>query len=143
MASCTFCGSHDAGEEIRDSLRQAVLLLIEENGVDSFYIGNHGRFDSMALSVVRELKEEYPQIVYSVVLAYLPGKRENYKSYSESETCYPEGLEMAPMRFAISYRNKWMVNNSQYIVSYVKTKYGGSYQTLQYAKRKGLAVIEL
>ncbi len=143
MSCCTFCGHHDTSERIRPLLREKLIQLIEENGVDNFLIGNNGQFDSMALGVIRELTNQYPKIRYSVVLAYLPIKKEEYSPYSEEETLYPDGLETVPQRFAITHRNRWMADCSDFIISYVKKKYGGAYQTLRYAKNKRLKIIEL
>ena len=69
--TCTFFGHKDTPDEVKDKLRQTIITLIEEKGVTNFYIGNHGNFDRMVLSVLKELSKLYPQIRYSVVLAYL------------------------------------------------------------------------
>lgn len=143
MKCCTFCGHKDAAETVRPMIREAAENLIVESNVTSFYVGNHGRFDSMALSVLRELKEMYPQISYNVVLSYIPEKKNEYRSYDESETLYPEGLENSPLRYAINRRNKWMVEHSDYLIAYVNRSFGGAAQTLEHAKRKKLSIIQL
>lgn len=143
MKCCTFCGHKDVSPTVRPVLRKAVENLIVESSVTSFYVGNHGRFDSMVLGVLRELKEIYPQISYNVVLAYIPEKKAEYSSYDEGETLYPDGLENAPLRFAINHRNKWMVEHSDYLIAYVNRNFGGAAQTLEHAKRKKLSIIQL
>ena len=50
--------------------------------------------------VLRELKKEYPQINYAVVLAYIPGKQNEYEDYSD--TMVPEGKESVHPRYAIT-----------------------------------------
>lgn len=138
MSSCTFCGHHDAPDSIRVSIENEIEKLILHNNVTCFYVGSHGRFDSMALSVLRECKEKYTQIIYFVVLAYLPEKKDEYQLYQDGETLYPDGIENVPKRFAISYRNKWMVEHSDYIISYVQNNFGGAAKTLEYAKKEKL-----
>ncbi len=80
---CTFCGHHNVSDSIRPKLRKAIETLIEEKRLDSpylinFYVGNHGSFDYMSLGILRELSATYPNIKYSVVLAYVPVKKEEF-----------------------------------------------------------------
>ena len=83
-----------------------------------FYVGNQGQFDTIVRGVLRELKKEYPQINYAVVLAYIPGKQ---NEYDDSDTMLPEGIESVHPRYAISWRNNWMLRQSDYVVTYSLT----------------------
>jgi len=76
--ACCFFGHRDAPEYIIPEIKSNIETLITEYGVTTFYIGNQGRFDSMVVSVLKEMKNKYSQISYSVVLAYLPKENENY-----------------------------------------------------------------
>lgn len=143
MSSCTFCGHHDAPDSIRVSIENEVEKLILHNNVTCFYVGNHGRFDNMALGVLRECKEKYTQISYFVVLSYLPEKKDEYQLYQNGETLFPDGVENTPKRFAISYRNKWMVEHSDFIISYVKNGFGGAAKTLKFAENRHLKIIKI
>lgn len=142
-AVCSFCGHGTVPESIRPSLSAAVTEMITVNGVTQFYLGNHGQFDSMVLSELNQAKIKYPHIRFSVVLAYMPGKREEFASVSEMDTVYPEGLETVPRRFAISYRNRWMVDHSDYMVAYVNHDFGGAVQTLHYAEKRKLKIVNI
>ena len=51
------------------------------------------------------------------------------------ETVYPE-IEKKPLRFAIVYRNRWMVEMADYVVAYINRDWGGAYKTYEHAKRK-------
>ena len=106
MAICTFWGHRDCPSDIYPALRMALIALIEDHGVDMFYIGNEGAFDAMARRALRDLTNIYPNINYAVVLAYMPNaaSEEDY-----SDTMLPEGIEAVPPRYAISWRNDWMV----------------------------------
>ena len=73
--SCCFFGHRDAMDSIRSKLKEEIIRLIEEHGVNDYYVGNQGGFDSLVLSVMKELTVSYPQIRYSVVLAYLPDEK--------------------------------------------------------------------
>lgn len=103
MSVCTFFGHRDCPDSLRPQLQEAVEKLIREAGADTFYVGNQGRFDAMALGVLRELERVYPHIRYGLVLAYLPQEE------TEPEAMFPEGLEKVPPRYAIARRNEWML----------------------------------
>ena len=89
---------------------------------------------------LEDLSQTYP-ITYSVVLAYLPIEKNKYDNLTN--TIYPEGLETVPKRFAISWRNKWMIQQSDVVVTYVTRTYGGAWQFKAMAERQGKTVIEL
>ena len=141
MRICTFFGHRDCPAPIRTQLKAVLIDLITNHDVDMFYIGNQGRFDVIVRSVLRELKEEYPQINYAVVVAYMPGKQTEYDD--NSDTMHPEGIESVHPRYAISWRNNWMLRQSDYVVTYITHSWGGAYQYAEKAKRGGKVVINL
>ena len=143
MSVCTFFGHRDCPETIRPKLHAALVELIEEQGVDSFYVGNHGTFDRMVRSLLRELSERYPHIRYSVVLAYVPQMWDEFDQRDFSDTMVPEGVETVPPRFAIAWRNKWMLREADYVVTYITHGWGGAAQYAEMAERQGKTIIRL
>jgi len=143
MSACTFFGHRDTPEAIKPKLREAVIELVEHHGVDTFYIGDKGAFDLMAKSILTELCTVYPHIRYSVVLAYMPQKWSEFDRRDFSDTMLPEGIESVPKRFAISWRNNWMLKHSEYIICYVNHSWGGAAQFVEKANKQNKAVINL
>lgn len=137
---CTFFGHKDTPKEIEPTLRSTLIDLIENKNVTVFYVGNNGNFDTMVRRQLEDLSQTYP-ITYSVVLAYLPTEKNKYDNLTN--TLYPEGLETVPKRFAISWRNKWMIQQSDIVVTYVNHSFGGASQFKEMAERQGKTVIEL
>ena len=137
---CTFFGHKDAPKEIEPTLRSTLIDLIENKNVTVFYVGNNGNFDTMVRHQLENLSQTYP-ITYSVVLAYLPTEKNKYDNLTN--TIYPEGLETVPKRFAISRRNKWMIQQSDIIVTYVTHNFGGAAQFKEMAERQGRVAINL
>ena len=137
---CTFFGHKDTPKEIEPTLRSTLIDLIENKNVNVFYVGNNGNFDTMVRRQLEDLSQTYP-ITYSVVLAYLP--TEKNKCDNLSNTIYPEGLETVPKRFAISWRNKWMIQQSDVVVTNVNHNFGGAVQFKDVAKRMNKLTIEL
>ena len=141
--TCTFFGHRYVSQKIEPTLRSTLIDLIENQGVNMFYVGNHGEFDTMVHRVLRELSAKYP-IRYRVVLAYIPEKQDEYQLTDYSDTILPEGIETVIKRFAINYRNKWMIEQSDYVVTYVvHDAASGAAQFKKLAERKGVKVISV
>ena len=136
----TFFGHKDTPKNIEPTLRMTLVDLIENHGATEFYVGNNGNFDTMVHRQLENLSQTYP-ITYNVVLAYLPVKKSEYDDFTN--TLLPEGIETVPKRFAISYRNKWMIKQSDVVLTYVTHTYGGAWQFKVIAQRQGKLVIEL
>lgn len=97
----------------------------------------------MVRSVLRELAQEYAHIHYAVVLERMPGKQNEDNPEDYSDTMLPEGIEEVPPRFAIVWRNKWMLRQSDYVVTYVTHSWGGAAQFAEMAERQKKTVIRL
>ena len=141
--TCCFFGHKDAPSNIFPALVDSIENLITDHSVSSFLVGNQGGFDSMVLRALRHLKRKYPHISYNVVLAYIPTEKQEYDSYEFGETMIPEGLENVHPRYAISWRNKWMVNESEYVVAYVSHSWGGAAQYLELAQKKNKTIVNI
>ena len=113
-----------------------MIYLIENRAVDMFYVGQQGAFDGIVRSVLKELVSVYPHIRYAVVLERLPPKRNEFDTLDYSDTMLPESIETAHPRFAISWRKKWMIKQSDYVVTYITHSWGGAAQFTEPAKSK-------
>ena len=135
---CTFFGHANAPKEIEPIIKSTLIDLIENKDVTTFYVGNHGNFDNMVVKVLQELSETY-SIKYYVVLAYMPKKNAIY----DNHTLLPEGIELVHPKYAISWRNKWTIDKSDYVVTYVRRNFGGAYNFTQYAIKNSKIVIAI
>ena len=138
MATVTFFGHRDTPKEIEPALRLTLIDLIENKNATVFYVGNHGNFDSMVRRQLENLSKTYP-IKYYVVLAYMPNKND----IPDEHSILPEGIETVPRRFAINYRNKWMLTQSDIVVTYVTRNFGGAWKFNELAKRHRKNVIKI
>ncbi len=140
----TFFGHRDAPSSVYEDLVAIITDLVEKQKVTRFYVGDKGGFDYMAQRALRTLSQTYPQIRYAVVLAYLPfDKSADPWSDERDPTLFPEGMENVPPRYAIEKRNRFMVEQSDIVVTYVKRSHGGAAKFKALALRKGKTVIEL
>ena len=137
--TCTFFDHSDAPEAVKPPLKAAIIELIEKENVTKFYVGNHGNFDRMAISILSELAK-IRCIRFYVVLAYQPTEKDaDYLAH----TVLPDGIETVPPRFAINYRNKFMLENADFVITYVTHSWGGAAKFKQMAEKKHRRIIEL
>ena len=141
MAVCTFFGHRDTPKKIEPILKSTLIDLIENKKVDLFYIGNQGNFDYMVRKKLKELKHIYKNISYIIVLAYMPTENNKINNEDNYETLFPFEIENTPPKFAISNRNKWMINQSNFCIFYVFRENGGAYTALKYAEKQNKNIV--
>lgn len=141
MSACTFFGHRDCPASIRPVLFLKVIGLIENHSVDLFYIGCQGAFDVLARSCVEEAAKIHPHIRYYIILEKMPSKPNQTIDYAH--TLLPDGIERVHPRFAISFRNKWMLLNADYVISYVIRSFSGAVHFTEMAKKQGKTVISI
>ena len=130
-------------------LEEKLLELLEKivgNSPADFYLGGYGGFDNFALACAKKFKSSHPQIKIVFITPYI---NESYQKsrLTLAETIYDEiifpELENVPAKFAISHRNKWMINKSDYVITHIKKSYGGAYEAYKYAKNQNKKIILL
>jgi len=138
---CCFSGHsriYDSEELFKNILKKAEELIVE-CGVSEFWVGNYGDSDRIFASAIRKLKEKYHDIKLILVLPYLTATiNENKELYYKNFDCMlmADIPENTPKRFYISKCNQYMINNSDYMICYVKYGWGGAAKTLDIAKRQ-------
>lgn len=139
----TFTG-HRTLAETETLYKELVLALrasIPQSGTVSFYLGGYGMFDELCLRACREIKIEFPLCRICYVTPYYPQKTTHTELSHYDESIYPP-LETVPPRFAIHRRNRWMVEQADLVIAYVKYQ-GGAFQMLEYARKKEKAILNL
>ena len=142
----TFCGHSNFSFDntVKEKLRELLLQETRKNHACKFYLGGYGDFDSLCLSILKELKIQFPNIELLFITPYL----DNNYSKLETANLYYDGiiyppLENVPRRFCISKRNEWMVDEADFVIAFVKYSWGGAAKTLEYAKRKKVGFFNL
>ena len=138
MSACTFFGHGDCPETKYSNILQAIQNLITEKNIITFYVGTQGNFDSLVYRALCNLRADFPQIRIYRVLAYLP--KDNSLI---SDSILLEGIELIHPRNAISWRNRWMIEHSDYVIAYITHNYGGAARFVNEAKRRGKTIIRV
>lgn len=111
-----------------------------------FYTGGMGEFDSKCSAAVRKEKRAHPEkdIKLFLVEPYMKTEINESKDYygaSFDDVLVPIELAEVHYKKAITQRNKWMIDRSDYLIAFVHRNFGGAYETMKYARRKGSIVI--
>ena len=141
MITCTFAGHRETFGMDNIEIIKILEILLKNETEMICYVGNMGEFDAICASAVRTLKQQNTNknIRLVMVSPYMQQKINKYKEYYETE--FDEILvptELADMHYkrAITARNKWLIDHSDYLIAYVWRNYGGAYNTLKYAKKQ-------
>ncbi len=143
--TCSFFGHRDSPAEIYQLIRKQIERLILEENTRLFYFRGYGRFGAMAARAANSLKKEYPFIKLICVMPYIE-RLETYDEYIENNfdgSLYPHGLEFVHRKYAISFRNRWIAVNSDFMIAYVKHEYGGAFQAMKMAANNGAHVFNI
>ncbi len=136
--------------ELQANLEKAIIELIE-CGVVFFGNGAALGFDQMAAETVLKLKGDYPHIRLIMVLP-CPPEQQSLKWNDEQRKRYYEILERADKVRILSLqytngcmldRNRHMVDNSAYLICYLRENSGGTFYTVNYAEQKKLKILRL
>lgn len=136
----TFCG-HAQFVRTQEYEKEIFAFLEQKvgNGRADFYLGGYGEFDLFAYDCCKKYKENHPNVSLIFITPYITVEyQRNYLENRKEQydgIIYPE-IERRPLRYAITYRNKWMVEKADYVICGILRDWGGAYQTYQYAKRK-------
>ena len=144
MRTCFFIGHRDAPDSLLPALSDAVEKRITEHGVDQFVVGAYGRFDSLAAQAVRRAKKQHPDILLFYLRPYHPSERPHSPTGFDG-SFYPPGMETVPRKAAIVRANRYMVDNSQFLIAYARYSVSNAWELTEYARkreRRGLIHVE-
>ena len=136
-----------SGDKIKEIVEEQIRNSFVGHHPVICYLGGYGDFDRICACACRELKEEYRFIELVYVSPYISlSEQKKIKEMQENGFCdtsiYPP-IERVPLRFAISKRNEWMMENADLIIAYITHSYGGAYKSLRVAKRKKKKIINI
>ncbi|MBE6619446.1 MAG: DUF1273 domain-containing protein [Ruminococcaceae bacterium] len=159
--SCCFTGhrSMTESEKQRASTEiKRIIRTLARNGVRRFITGGAVGFDTLAASAVISLRDSEiltdtaGKAVKIHLTVAVPCPEQSEKWSFRDRALYNSILRSADEVITLSdhyekscmfVRNRYMVDNSAYCVAYVTHSRGGSYYTMNYAKKSEICVINL
>ncbi|MCM1060305.1 MAG: DUF1273 domain-containing protein [Eubacterium sp.] len=136
--------------ELQADLEKAITTLIKQ-GVVFFGSGAALGFNQIAAETVLMLKKDYPQIKLIMVLP-CPPEQQSLKWNDEQKKHYYELLRQSDKVRLLSPqytsscmldRNRHLVDNSAYLICYLRKQSGGTLYTVNYAEKQGLKILRI
>lgn len=143
---CSFFGHRECFSNIENQLIDIVDDLIVHENVNVFMTGGMGQSDRRFTSVVESFKGKYPHIKLLLVVPYFTAELSFNKEYYEEkydEIIFPEAVAGVHYKSAITKRNRWMVEQSDVIVSHIFRDFGGAYSAVRYAEKLGIRILNI
>ena len=143
----TFCGHSQFTKSI-ECEQKLLKFLHEKVGTQQadMYLGGYGGFDNFAYECCKKYQKTHPNVSLVFITPYLTIEyqqtRLQFAQMKYDSILYPN-IEDKPKRYAITYRNRYMVEQADYIVAYITHDWGRAYTTYQYAQRKGKEIFNL
>ena len=135
-------------ERISSVLKDNIIRLIKK---DVKYFGTGGAlgFDTLAALLVLDLKKQYKHIKLILVLPCL----EQTKYWSKTDKIIYDKIKLKADKIiyiskeytnqCMQKRNKHLVDNSGYCICYLTKNYGGTFNTVKYAEKNKLKIINI
>ena len=126
-----------------------ITSALYHGGIHHFICGMARGCDTYFMEVLIKLREEYPDIT---IEAALPCETQANRWTEEERTRYYRLVSECDYETMISHeytptcmidRNKYMVDLSSVLIAVFDGTFGGTMQTINYAKKNGLEIIEL
>lgn len=143
--TCFFIGNRNAPDSIIEQLTEVVEQHITEYGVTTFTVGHRGSFDRKVIKVLAETKKRHKDLELYLLAPYALNQKIDPPQGFDG-TLYPDGLEKVPYRFAIVQANRYMIQHSDYLISYCRMYISNTRNFVEYAQRrekKGLIKVTL
>ena len=142
---CTCFGHRETYKDFSRVLSELLEDLILNQGVVEFWTGGMGNFDGSFSAAVRGLKRKYPDIKLILIKPYFSNElntNKEYYEYTYDDVVIPDVLVGVHPKSAITKRNRWMVENSDFIVTYVRRDHGGAFEAKKYAAKLDKVIFE-
>ncbi len=146
--TCSFTGHRIINKDFNTEKLKEIILKLIDIGYNTFLVGMAIGFDTVAFKVLEEIRLNND----IKIIACIPCVKQSLKFNMKQKTEYDRMLCSADEKIYVGKnytsncmqkRNEFMVNKSSCVISYLKRDYGGTANTVKYAVKKGVKVIEI
>lgn len=146
--NCAFTGHRVLDSQFDVTLLDRVILNLIKSGARNFYCGMAIGFDTEAAEIVLRYKKSYDIRLCACIPCETQSKYFSVKEkrrYEEILSSCDEKIVFYPEYTpgCMQKRDRFLVDNCDVLVAFLRKKYGGTYYTVNYAKKHGKKIIEL
>ena len=149
---CCFTGHRElshSNKYIIEKTLEVITDLIENEGVTDFRAGGAMGFDTLAAAAVAGLKVKYPHVKLHLIIPHYGHDRdfsEFYEKMFEFTLQNADTVTYIQKRYTpgvMQVRNAALVRGADVCVAYMTRLRGGTYQTVNMARRDKIKVINI
>ena len=146
--TCAFTGHRELGGDFDRALLARVVERLARSGMKTFLCGMARGFDLVAAEIVLKFKVKYGLslvacIPYEGQADYFSSSdRERYENilkFCDEKRVFAEKYN----RYCMFTRDRYMAENCSVMVCYLRKSSGGTYYTVNCAKKRGVKIIEV
>ena len=150
--TCCFTGHRHIPEADREKIKhrlETVITSLYQRGVCYYGAGGALGFDTLAAQAVLRLREQYPALKLILVLPCL----DQTKGWRQEDIAVYDQIKAGADKVVYTSqtytpgcmhkRNRYLVDNSGTCICCLNKQTGGTAYTVQYAKSRGLDIIDL
>ena len=146
---CAFSGHRNLkGLDLDYNLLDRVIYNLIKTGAENFLCGMAMGFDLAAAQSVLQFRKKYKISLTACIPCANQSDTFSESAklfYSEILSACDKVITLAPEYFSgcMHERDRYMVNNCDTLVCFLRRRYGGTFYTVNYAKKLGKKIIEL
>ena len=146
--TCAVSGHRIIDKNIDIDLLKETFKSLILDGYNTYLIGMAIGFDTLCFQILYGLKKEYD----IKIIACIPCENQDSLFSYNQKIIYEDLINKADERVLLSKnynkdvmkkRNMFLVKNSSCLVSYLRRNYGGTFQTVNFAKKENIKIISL
>lgn len=146
--SVAFTGHREVKQDFNQSKFKVFLQELINKGYQNFYVGMAVGFDTICFKTLQKLKSKNDIKIIACIPCMEQDKKYTYlqkQEYQKMVKCANQKVIISKTYtpYCMQQRNMFMVDNSSLLVSYMYKNSGGTANTVNYAKRCGIKVINV
>lgn len=132
----------DEYRQVEEELDEVIELLHRKYGFIDFNVGRNGEFDDLATQAVRRFRKEWAEWCELTLVEPYPVANLDIIGKSYDNVIIPTDRK-CHYKAAIGERNKWLAENCDMMIVYIKRDYGGAYKCYKYAQELGVPIMNI
>ena len=132
----------DEYRQVEEELDEVIELLHRKYGFIDFNVGRNGEFDDLATQAVRRFRREWEEWCELTLVEPYPVANLDIIEKSYDSVIIPTDRK-CHYKAAIGERNKWLAENCDMMIVYIKRDYGGAYKCYKYAQELGVPIMNI
>lgn len=146
--TCAITGHRVLEKGIDEQKIRDIFLKLIDSGKENFLCGMALGFDSLCFDILKEIRKSKNIKIIACIPCFSQDKSFNFKQKQEYKKMKEEADEKIFISkeytpYCMMKRNMFMVDNCSVLVAYLNKNTGGTKNTVEYAKKRNVPIINV